>query len=174
MNSEYSKYWKREVDADLLLPDGHKMRLALDTRQPEWVTIHKSVSARFGEAGWDGVPESRLILMHDDWPEAEKRLRTARTWNQKTDFDAHHVNGLAWLIDQLGERQEELPSLLCAELVHAFGNMIEGIFSDCAFFLPYEDSAEFAAYSAMYLEPALEWLLECTPESFECIPMIRD
>ena len=171
MTQKYSKYWTRETAADLNLPDGHKMRIAMETRHPEWVTLcahHPAPIVRYSE--WDGVPESRLLLMHDDWPELDKRMRTARTWHQQTDFDANHLNGLAWLIDQLAERQDDLPALLCSEFTHAFENTIEGIFSDCAFFLPDEDSEEFAEYSANYLEPALEWLVGCTAETFEGIP----
>ena len=174
MMDMYSKHWNREVEAELTLPDGHQLRLAVETRRPEWVRFHERASAQLGGSGWDGVPESRVLLMHDDWPDREKRLRTARKWHQQVDFDANHVNGLVWLVEQLGERNDELPPLLCSEFVEAFENTLEGIFSDCAFFLPHEDSAEFVDYTAIYLEPALEWLLACTSETFDLMPILND
>jgi hypothetical protein len=183
MTRKHSKYWTRETAADLSLPDGHKMRNAIETRRPEWVREHP-----FGGSGdeappmpdeedetvdddsggdRDGVPDSRLLLMHDDWPGEEQRLRTARIWRQKTGYDPNHVFGLASLIDQLAERQDELPPLLCSEFVDVFETAIEAIFTYCSFQLPDEDSIDFPEYSAVYLEPALEWLLNGISETFE-------
>lgn len=183
MTRKYSKYWTRETAADLALPDGHKMRIAIETRRPEWIGEYPfggsgnevpTVPDEEDEAvdddycgGWDGVPDSRLLLMHDDWPGQEQRLRTARIWRRKTCYDPNHVFGLAWLIDQLSERQDELPALLCSEFVDVFETAIEGIFAFCTFSLPDEDSIDFPEYSAVYLEPALEWLLNGTSGTFE-------
>jgi hypothetical protein len=196
MSHDISKYWTRETDADLTLPDGHKLRLAIEIRRPEWVRArdldpeemlpkdwippderndpaegYRPVSPYLG---WDGNPESRLLLMHDDWPGLEVRLRTARTWQSKIDFNENHVYGLAWLIDKLGESSDRMPPLLCEEFVQAFENMIEGIFPDCDFDFPDEESEEFDAYRELYLGPALGWLLYCDADSFEGIPMIHE
>jgi hypothetical protein len=169
----YSKFWTRESVADLALPDGHKVRIAVETRLPEWVAIkNRNPAVAFDPDGWDGTPESRVIFMHDDWPDLEKRLRTYSTWNSQTCFDPNHVFGIAWLLDRLSEDETQLPGLLCSEFAIAFGNMMDGIFSDCAFFMPREGSAQFPEYSEIYLEPALAWLLNCDEEGFEDTPLI--
>ncbi len=77
MTEKFSKFWSRESVADLTLPDGHKVRIAVETRLPEWVAIrNRNPTVAFDPDGWDGIPESRVIFMHDDWPELEKRLCT--------------------------------------------------------------------------------------------------
>lgn len=171
----YWKIWVREAVVNLLLLDGHKLRIVLEVRQPDWAVYperHPDFIA--WEGAWDGVVESRIILMHDDWPDIGRRLLRDREWYYRGDYDENHVNGLAWLIERLGERSDEVPPLLCSEFIQAFENMLEGIFSHCAFFLPDEDFEDFPAYQQIYLEPAIEWLLGCTPETFEEIPFIRD
>jgi hypothetical protein len=177
--------WTRRKSCDLNLADGHKLRVALESADTRWGRRQQAQFSReqaeyesrqqmapFRDADYDDPddyfetyegppPLSRLLLVHDDWDDA--RMRTDLTLASPDDFDSHHHHGLVHFIEQLEERIDELPNLLCNELIAAIRQTIFEFFPEASISPP-PDDPDFQAYIDIHVEPAIEWLLSREPE----------
>jgi hypothetical protein len=105
--------------------------------------------------GWDGIPESRFLILHDDF--MDRRLRREIILSSSVHFEAIHHHGLTALVEILAEA-EWTPLVHCEELVDAIVQAV-CLFEQEPQIAPDPDDPEFVDYCELYVNPVYHGLL---------------